>query len=53
MLDSSPAPNAYTCSPSGGTCARCRRRHRIAYGLVAAVAAMTAVAWLVVWFGGR
>jgi hypothetical protein len=39
-----------TCSPTGGTCKVCRRRHRIAYGLVAVVAAVTLSAWAVVFF---
>ncbi len=30
-----------SCSPAGGTCVVCRRTHRIAYGIVAIMAALT------------
>ena len=39
-----------TCSPTGGTCQVCRRRHRVAYGLVGIVAAVTLAAWVLVYF---
>ncbi len=42
-----------TCSLETGTCAACRRTHRLAKGLVAVTALITAAAWLVAWLLDR
>jgi hypothetical protein len=54
VAESAATKVACSCSPTTGVCKVCKRRHRIAYGIVAAVAVVTLAAWGWVFLvGGR